>query len=182
MARPSRRRSSTEGGDADMNVRIVIMTVAMAATAGAVWAKLPAAPADLAKAAEAKAKAEQSASADKGALGAPFFSATIGLALVETVREARRTATENHRDHPAPEAPQRNHRREADEHGKPLEAARETLRPKHVPREEHREIENHADHSGGDPGEGCGELEIPVRRFHQRTAEENEEEGRQERA
>ena len=44
-----------------MNVRILIMTVAMAATAGAVWAKLPAAPADPAKAAEAKAKADDAA-------------------------------------------------------------------------------------------------------------------------
>ena len=40
-----------------MNIRILIMTIAMTATAGAVWAKLPAAPADPAKA-EAKAKAE----------------------------------------------------------------------------------------------------------------------------
>ena len=40
-----------------MNIRILIMSIAMAATAGAVWAKLPAAPADPAKA-EAKAKAE----------------------------------------------------------------------------------------------------------------------------
>src|SRR5260221_6266419 len=68
MARPSRRRSSTEGGDADMNIRIVIMTVAMAATAGAVWAKLPAAPADPAKAAEAKAKADEEAKKDAAML------------------------------------------------------------------------------------------------------------------
>ena len=47
-----------------MNVRIVIMTVAMAATAGAVWAKLPAPPADPAKAAEAKAKADEAAKKD----------------------------------------------------------------------------------------------------------------------
>ena len=40
-----------------MNIRILIMSIAMAATAGAVWAKLPAAPADPAKA-EAKAKAD----------------------------------------------------------------------------------------------------------------------------
>lgn len=40
-----------------MNTRILIMSLAMAATAGAVWAKLPAVPADPAKA-EAKAKAE----------------------------------------------------------------------------------------------------------------------------
>ena len=47
-----------------MNIRIVIMTVAMAATAGVVWAKLPAAPADPAKAAEAKAKADEAAKKD----------------------------------------------------------------------------------------------------------------------
>jgi hypothetical protein len=40
-----------------MNFRIAIMTVAMAATAGAVWAKLPPAKVDPAQA-EAKAKAE----------------------------------------------------------------------------------------------------------------------------
>jgi len=43
-----------------MNIRILIMSIAMAATAGAVWAKLPAAPADPAKA-EAKAKADAAA-------------------------------------------------------------------------------------------------------------------------
>jgi hypothetical protein len=43
-----------------MNVRILIMSIAMAVTAGAVWAKLPAAPADPAKA-EAKAKADAAA-------------------------------------------------------------------------------------------------------------------------
>lgn len=47
-----------------MNIRVVIMTVAMAATAGGVWAKLPAAPADPAKAAEAKAKADEAAKKD----------------------------------------------------------------------------------------------------------------------
>lgn len=47
-----------------MNIRVVIMTVAMAATAGAVWAKLPAVPADPAKAAEAKAKADEAAKKD----------------------------------------------------------------------------------------------------------------------
>lgn len=40
-----------------MNIRILIMSIAMAATASAVWAKLPAAKVDPA-AAEAKAKAE----------------------------------------------------------------------------------------------------------------------------
>ena len=47
-----------------MNIRIVIMTVAMAATAGAVWAKLPAPATDPAKAAEAKAKADEAAKKD----------------------------------------------------------------------------------------------------------------------
>jgi hypothetical protein len=52
-----------------MNVRILIMTIAMAATAGAVWAKLPAVPADPAKAAEAKAKADEAAKKDAAVLG-----------------------------------------------------------------------------------------------------------------
>jgi hypothetical protein len=52
-----------------MNVRILIMTVVMAATAGAVWAKLPAAPADPAKAAEAKKKADDTAKKDAELLG-----------------------------------------------------------------------------------------------------------------
>jgi len=52
-----------------MNVRILIMTVVMTATAGAVWAKLPAAPADPAKAAEAKAKADDAAKKDAELLG-----------------------------------------------------------------------------------------------------------------
>jgi hypothetical protein len=48
-----------------MNVRTVIMTVVMAATAGAVWAKLPPAPpADPAKAAEAKKAADAAAKKD----------------------------------------------------------------------------------------------------------------------
>jgi uncharacterized protein (DUF2147 family) len=52
-----------------MNFRILMMSVAMAATAGAVWAKLPAAPADPAKAAEAKAKADEAAKKDAAVLG-----------------------------------------------------------------------------------------------------------------
>jgi hypothetical protein len=53
-----------------MNIRTVIMTVAMAATAGAVWAKLPpAAPADPAKAAEAKKLADDTAKKDADLLG-----------------------------------------------------------------------------------------------------------------
>ena len=47
-----------------MNVRVVIMTVAMAATAGAVWAKLPAPATDPAKAVEAKSKADEAAKKD----------------------------------------------------------------------------------------------------------------------
>ncbi|HMH16952.1 MAG TPA: hypothetical protein VK572_02285 [Burkholderiales bacterium] len=48
-----------------MNIRSLIMTVVMAATAGAVWAKLPAAaPADPAKAAEAKKVADDAAKKD----------------------------------------------------------------------------------------------------------------------
>ena len=52
-----------------MNFRILMMSVAMAATAGAVWAKLPAAPVDPAKAAEAKAKADEAAKKDAEQLG-----------------------------------------------------------------------------------------------------------------
>ena len=52
-----------------MNFRILIMSAAMTATAGAVWAKLPAAPADPAKAAEAKAKADEAAKKDADMLG-----------------------------------------------------------------------------------------------------------------
>ncbi|HET7765415.1 MAG TPA: hypothetical protein VFK92_10040 [Burkholderiales bacterium] len=48
-----------------MNLRILIMSVAMAATAGAVWAKLPPPSEDAkAKAAEAKAKADEAAKKD----------------------------------------------------------------------------------------------------------------------
>jgi hypothetical protein len=48
-----------------MNIRTLIMTGVMAATAGAVWAKLPpAAPADPAKAAEAKKLADDAAKKD----------------------------------------------------------------------------------------------------------------------
>jgi hypothetical protein len=52
-----------------VNFRILMMSVAMAATAGAVWAKLPAAPVDPAKAAEAKAKADEAAKKDAELLG-----------------------------------------------------------------------------------------------------------------
>ncbi|TMH18392.1 MAG: hypothetical protein E6H70_05470 [Betaproteobacteria bacterium] len=52
-----------------MNFRILMMSVVMAATAGAVWAKLPAAPADPAKAAEAKAKADEAAKKEAELLG-----------------------------------------------------------------------------------------------------------------
>jgi len=53
-----------------MNFRILLMSVAMAATAGAVWAKLPPAPpADPAKAAEAKKVADDAAKKDADLLG-----------------------------------------------------------------------------------------------------------------
>ena len=52
-----------------MNFRILMISAAMAATAGTVWAKLPAAPADPAKAAEAKAKADEEAKKDADLLG-----------------------------------------------------------------------------------------------------------------
>jgi len=53
-----------------MDVRILIMTVAMAAVTGAVWAKLPPAPpADPAKAAEAKKVADDAAKKDADLIG-----------------------------------------------------------------------------------------------------------------
>jgi hypothetical protein len=53
-----------------MNIRILIMSVAMAATAGTVWAKLPPASDEAkAKAAEAKAKADDAAKKDAEQLG-----------------------------------------------------------------------------------------------------------------
>ena len=53
-----------------MNIRILIMSAAMAVTAGTVWAKLPP-PSDeaKAKAAEAKAKADDAAKKDAEQLG-----------------------------------------------------------------------------------------------------------------
>jgi hypothetical protein len=53
-----------------VNIRILIMSVAMAVTAGTVWAKLPP-PSDeaKAKAAEAKAKADDAAKKDAEQLG-----------------------------------------------------------------------------------------------------------------
>ena len=52
-----------------MNLRILMMSIAMAVAAGAVWAKLPAPPVDPAKAAEAKAKADEAAKKDAALLG-----------------------------------------------------------------------------------------------------------------
>jgi hypothetical protein len=53
-----------------MNIRIMVMTVAMAAAAGTVWAKLPPAPAaDPAKAAEAKKAADTAAKKEADLLG-----------------------------------------------------------------------------------------------------------------
>ena len=53
-----------------MNFRILIMSIAMAATAGTVWAKLPPLSDEAkAKAAEAKAKADDAAKKDAEQLG-----------------------------------------------------------------------------------------------------------------
>lgn len=53
-----------------MDIRTVIITLAMAAAAGAVWAKLPPAPpADPVKAAEAKKAADAAAKKDAELLG-----------------------------------------------------------------------------------------------------------------
>ena len=53
-----------------MNVRILIMSVAMAATAGTVWAKLPPLSEEAkAKAAETKTKADDAAKKDAVQLG-----------------------------------------------------------------------------------------------------------------
>jgi hypothetical protein len=53
-----------------MDIRTVIMTVVMAATAGAVWAKLPPAPpVDPAKAADTKKLADETAKKDAELLG-----------------------------------------------------------------------------------------------------------------
>lgn len=53
-----------------MNVRILIMSAAMALTTGAVWAKLPPPSEEAkAKAAEAKAKADEAAKKDAEQLG-----------------------------------------------------------------------------------------------------------------
>jgi hypothetical protein len=53
-----------------VNIRILVMSVAMAATAGTVWAKLPPLSDEAkAKAAEAKAKADDAAKKDAEQLG-----------------------------------------------------------------------------------------------------------------
>ena len=53
-----------------MNIRTLIMTLAMAATAGAVWAKLPPAPpADPVKAADAKKVADDAAKKEADLVG-----------------------------------------------------------------------------------------------------------------
>ncbi|MGB5082896.1 MAG: hypothetical protein WBO23_19380 [Burkholderiales bacterium] len=63
-----------------MNIRIVIMTVTMAAAAGTVWAKLPPAPAaDPAKAAEAKKTADAAAKKDSDLLGKAQDRATANF-------------------------------------------------------------------------------------------------------
>ena len=49
-----------------------------------------------------------------------------------------------------------------------------------MPGEEHGEVEDHADHCGGDAGKRGGELEISVRGLDQRPADQDEKIGRQE--
>src|SRR5207247_6594 len=66
---PARRAAGSALRRDAMDFRILMMSVAMAATAGPVWAKLPAAPADPVKAAEAKAKADEAAKKDAVLLG-----------------------------------------------------------------------------------------------------------------
>jgi uncharacterized membrane protein len=53
-------------------------------------------------------------------------------------------------------------------------------RPQHVVAEEQRQVEDDADHGGGDGGQRRGELEVVVGRFDQRAAGQDEDEGRQE--
>ena len=75
-----------------MNFRILIMSVAMAATAGTVWAKLPP-PSDeaKAKAAEAKAKADVAAPGSNrrsnGQTGRSFDAAGQRCLIISEVRQ-----------------------------------------------------------------------------------------------
>jgi drug/metabolite transporter (DMT)-like permease len=74
-------------------------------------------------------------------------------------------------------------RGQGDQRGDPVETGRwpaKTLRPQHVVAEEQRQVEDHADHGGGDGGERGGEFEIVVGRLDQRPAGQDEDEGRQE--
>jgi hypothetical protein len=72
-----------------VNFRILMMSVAMAATAGAVWAKLPAAaPVDPAKAAEAKAKADEAAKKDAEQLGKAQDRAVLSYRKNKGIRGA----------------------------------------------------------------------------------------------
>jgi len=75
-----------------MDFRILIMSVAMAASAGVVWAKLPAAPADPAKAAEAKAKADEAAKKDADLLGKYQDKAVANYRKNKGIRGAAPTA------------------------------------------------------------------------------------------
>ena len=75
-----------------MNVRILLLSVAMAMTAGAVWAKLPPAPVDAAKEAEAKKKADDAAKKDADMLGRAQDRATANYRKNKGIRGLPATA------------------------------------------------------------------------------------------
>src|SRR5258706_14611028 len=87
-----------------MNFRILIMSVAMTATAGAVWAKLPAAPVDPAKAAEAKAKADEATKKDADLLGKYQDKAAANYRKNKGIRGPASMAGEKKRRRGAPGA------------------------------------------------------------------------------
>ena len=60
-------------------------------------------------------------------------------------------------------------------------AALPALRPEHVPREEHREVDDHADHGRGDAVSGAVNRSWPCVDLDERAAGEDEQERRQER-
>src|SRR6266704_2016545 len=90
-SRARRRFSIEEEGDA-MNVRILILSVAMATTAGAVWAKLPPAPINAANEAEAKKKADDAAKKDADTLGRAQDRATANYRKNKGIRGLPATA------------------------------------------------------------------------------------------
>src|SRR3954469_8268326 len=90
------------------------------------------------------------------------------------------SACADDRDHPCLVAKQRDERGGADERRAPVEGAAGTLRPEDVISEEHRQIEDDADDGRGDGGERGGELQVAVRGFDERRAEEDEDERGQE--